>query len=170
MAQVTELADQNDVKKTRKYFLKLLKDRKNEEFKDKIYYEMANFEIRQDNFDRAIEYYKSSVSSSLSQIPVRKGYSYLRLGEIYFDHFKNYETAKSYYDSTVTVLPKDDDLYVPVSERQVILADFVNQINIIHLNDSLLLFQKWILRAFMLYLDEVIMPKSSDGQMRKPKK
>ena len=41
MAQVTELADQNDVKKTRKYFVKLLKDRKNLEFKDKIYYEMV---------------------------------------------------------------------------------------------------------------------------------
>jgi tetratricopeptide (TPR) repeat protein len=158
MAQVTELADQNDVKKTRKYFLKLLKDRKNEEFKDKIYYEMANFEIEQDNYEKAIEFYKSSVSSSLSN-PRQKGYSYLRLGEIYFDHLKNYETAKSYYDSTVTVLPKDDDLYVPVSERQVILADFVDQINTIHLNDSLLSLSEMDTVNLYVYLDEVIAEK-----------
>jgi tetratricopeptide (TPR) repeat protein len=171
MAQVTELADQNDVKKTRKYFLKLLKDRKNEEFKDKIYYEIANFEIRQDDFDKAIEYYKASVSSSVSN-PRQKGYSYLRLGEIYFDHFKNYETAKAYYDSTVTVLPMDDDLYDPVSERQVILADFVNQINIIQLQDSLLTLSEMDTTSLYAYLDEVIIEKQkrADEEAKKIKK
>ena len=158
MAQVTELSDQNDVKKTRKYFLKLLKDRKNNEFKDKIYYEMANFEIKQLNYEIAIDYYKSSVSSSITN-PRQKGYSYLKLGEIYFDHFKNYETAKAYYDSTVTVLPSDDDLYTMVSERQEILADFVNQINTIHLQDSLLDLAKMDTTALFSYLDDVIAEK-----------
>ncbi|MBR9999947.1 MAG: methyltransferase [Cyclobacteriaceae bacterium] len=158
MAQVTELANQNDVKKTRRYFVKLLKDRKNFEFKDKIYYEMANFEIKQDDYDKAIEYYKSSVSSSVSN-PRQKGYSYLRLGEIYFDHLKNYETAKAYYDSTVIALPKDDDLYASVSERQEILADFVDQINIIQLQDSLLTLADMDTTNLYAYLDEVIAEK-----------
>ena len=158
MAQVTELADQNDIKKTRKYFLKLLKDRKNEEFQDKIYYEMANFEIKQDDFDKGIEYYKASVASSVSN-PRQKGYSYLRLGEIYFDHFRNYETAKAYYDSTVNVLPKDDDLFASVSERQVILADFVDQVNTIHLQDSLLTLADMDTTSLYAYIDEVIAEK-----------
>ncbi len=163
MAQVTELADQNDVKKTRKYFIKLLKDGKNLEFKDKIYYEMANFEIKQQKYDLAIDYYKSSVSSSVTNSR-QKGYSYLKLGEIYFDHFKNYETAKAYYDSTVTVLPRDDDLYTMVSERQEILADFVNQINIIHLQDSLLDLARMDTTLLIAYLDEVIEEKQKKAE------
>lgn len=163
MAQVTELADQNDVKKTRKYFVKLLRDRKNNEFKDKIYYEMANFEIKQDNYEKAIEYYKSSISSSVTN-PRQKGYSYLRLGEIYFTHFKNYETAKDYYDSTITVLPKEDDIYSSVSERQVILADFVNQINTIQLQDSLLNLAGMDTTSLYAYLDEVIAEKQKRAE------
>jgi tetratricopeptide (TPR) repeat protein len=163
MAQVTELADQNDVKKTRKYFVKLLKDRKNIEFKDKIYYEMANFEIKQDNYEKGIEYYKSSVATSVTN-PRQKGYSYLRLGEIYFNHFKNYETAKAYYDSTVTVLPKDDDIYSSVSERQVILADFVDQINTIHLQDSLITLASMDTSSLYAYLDEVILEKQKRAE------
>ena len=163
MAQVTELADQNDVKKTRKYFVKLLKDRKNLEFKDKIYYEMANFEIKQDNFEKAIEYYKSSVASSVTN-PRQKGYSYLKLGEIYFNHFKNYEIAKAYYDSTVNVLPKDDDIFTRVSERQIILADFVDQIQTIHLQDSLLSLSKMDTSSLYTYLDEVIAEKQKQAE------
>ncbi len=163
MAQVTELADQNDVKKTRKYFVQLLKDRKNVEFKDKIYYEMANFEIKQDNYEKGIEYYKSSVASSVTN-PRQKGYSYLKLGEIYFNHFRNYETAKAYYDSTVTVLPKDDDKFTSVSERQVILADFVDQIQTIHLQDSLLSLAKMDTSTLYAYLDEVIEDKQKQAE------
>ncbi len=157
-AQVSSLRDEGDVKKIRKYFKKLLKDSKNIEFQDKIYYEMANFEIKQDNYDLAIEYYKSSVSSSVRN-QRQKAYSYLKLGEIYYDHFKNYETAKNYYDSTVNVLPNDDELYESVTERHVILTNFVEQINIIHLQDSLLTLADMDSANLYAYLDEVIEEK-----------
>ncbi len=157
-AQVSSLRDEGDVKKIRKYFKKLLKDSKNIEFQDKIYYEMANFEIKQDNYDLAIEYYKSSVSTSVRN-QRQKAYSYLKLGEIYYDHFKNYETAKNYYDSTVNVLPNDDELYESVTERHVILTNFVEQINIIHLQDSLLTLADMDSANLYAYLDEVIEEK-----------
>ncbi len=158
MAQVTDLADMSDVKKIRKYFKKLLKDRKNKEFKDKIYYEMANFEIKQDNYDQAIEYYRLSISTSTNN-PRQKAYSYLELGKLYYEHFKEYETAKAYYDSTVTVLPKDDDLYPAVSQRQEILADFVTQINTIHVQDSLLALSKLDTTTLYAFIDQVIEEK-----------
>jgi len=157
-AQVSSLRDEGDVKKIRKYFKKLLKDSKNLEFQDKIYYEMANFEIKQDNYDLAIEYYKSSVTSSVRN-QRQKAYSYLKLGEIYYDHFKNYETAKNYYDSTVSVLPNDDELYESVTERHAILTNFVEQINIIHLQDSLLTLADMDSASLYAYLDEVIEEK-----------
>lgn len=155
MAQVTELADQNDVRKIRKYFKKLLRDRKNEEFRDKIYYEMANFELKQENYDQALDYYKLSVASSLNNSR-QKSYSFLKLGEIYFDHLRNYETAKAYYDSTVLAMPKDDDLYQQVSDRQKILENFVNQVNTIQLQDSLLNLANMDSIALYAYLNKVI--------------
>jgi len=155
LAQVSELADEGDIKKIRKYFKKLLRDRKNEEFQDKIYYEMANFEIKQGNFNEAIDYYKSSVKESVRN-PRQKAYSYLKLGELYYDHFKNYKLAKNYYDSTVAVLPQDDELYFSVAERQVILENFVEQVNTIQLQDSLLNLAEMDTTELYAYLDQVI--------------
>jgi tetratricopeptide (TPR) repeat protein len=171
LAQVTRLGDEGDVKKIRKYFRKLLRDSKNLEFRDKIYYEMANFEIKQGNYDEAIGYYKSSVSSSIRN-QRQKGYSYLKLGEIYYDHFKEYETAKNYYDSTVAVLPNDDDLFEQVSERHEILKNFVEQINIIHLQDSLLSLADMDTVSLYAYLDEVIEERrqKAEEEMEKMKK
>ena len=137
MAQVTELGKSSDLKSARKLFRKLLKDKKNKEFKDKIYYEMAAFEMRQNNLEDAIKYLKESVRTSTNNNR-QKGQSYLMLGEIHYDSLRKYELAKAYYDSTITVLPKDYDNYEQIKERQEVLADFVKQINTIQLQDSLL--------------------------------
>src|SRR5690606_20193343 len=61
MAQVTEISRNRDVNAARKSFRKLLKDSKNKEFRDKIYYEMGIFELKQDDVDGAIEYLNKSV-------------------------------------------------------------------------------------------------------------
>jgi len=137
MAQVTELGRSSDVKAARRLFQKLLKDKKNKEFKDKIYYEMAEFELKRNNLEEAVEYYESSIESSLNNNR-QKGQSYHKLGIVYFDSLRQYETAKAYYDSAISALPKDYDEYESIKERQEILADFVTQINTIYLQDSLL--------------------------------
>lgn len=137
MAQVTQLAKTNDIKKIRKYFKKLLKDRKNEEFKDKVYYEMAKFEIRNGNLELGIDYYEASVQASVSNRR-QKAHSYWELGKIYYDSLADYSTAKAYYDSTMAELPKDEEEYDAIAERQEILTNFVEQLTVIHKNDSLL--------------------------------
>lgn len=137
MAQVFELADKKDVAKARKFFMNLLKDGKNKEFRDKIYYEMAEFEREQGNQALAIEYYKNSAKASVNN-KRQQSYAFLRLGQVYYDEIKNYELAKSYYDSTIAVMPTDELQYESVLKRQEILADFVLQLNTIALQDSLL--------------------------------
>ncbi|UII28498.1 tetratricopeptide repeat protein [Fulvivirga maritima] len=137
MAQVTELGKSGDLKDARKHFKKLLKDKKNVEYKDKIYYEMAEFELRQGNMDQAIAYFKSSIYSSTNNNR-QKGQSYLRIGQIEYDSMANYELAKNYYDSAVQTLPTDFENYAQIQERQQILEKFVTQLNTIHLQDSLL--------------------------------
>jgi len=137
MAQVTRQAQGQSVKKVRKFFNKLLKDDKNIEYQDKIYYEMARFELNQDNYEQAIENYQKSVRSSV-QNQRQKAYSYLGLGKLYYDHYNNYQLAKNYYDSVMTVMPADDEQFETVQQRQHILRDFVKQLTIIETQDSLL--------------------------------
>ncbi len=137
MAQVTELANANDLKKIQRYFTLLLKDTKNEEYKDKIHYELAGFELTNGNIDEAIFNYQLSVKESKNN-QRQKAYSYLKLGEIYYDSLKDFTLAKSYYDSTVSTLPTDEENYPAIKNRQEILADFVTQVEIINKNDSLL--------------------------------
>ena len=137
MAQVTDLSDESDIKKIRKYFTKLLRDDKNEEYRDKIYYELASFELRQGNLKAAIEYYNEAIQASISNNR-QKAYAYLALGKIYYDSLEDYSQAKLYYDSTVSVLPQDEDNYEAVAKRQEVLANFVEQYDIIQEQDSLL--------------------------------
>lgn len=137
MARVTELADDSDSKKIQKYFKNLLKDPKNKEYRDKIYYELAGFELKNGNVDAAITNYKLSVRSSENNNR-QKAYSYLSLGEIYYDSLKNFVLAKSYYDSTVSAMPQDEENFEAIKERQEILVDFVKQVVVIQKNDSLL--------------------------------
>ena len=137
MAQVTQLAGSHDRKKIKKYFKKLLRDPKNEEYNDKIYYEYAEFEFKQGNLDPAIDLYKESIKKSVNN-PRQKGYSYLKLGQIYFDSLKNYKLAQNYYDSTVNTMPKDEEGFDKIEQRQKILNDFIIQVTTIHKNDSLI--------------------------------
>lgn len=137
MAQVTQLTSSGDIKRIQKYFRKLLKDPKNLEYKDKIYYEMANFEMKQGNLSEAIEYYKESVQSSVKN-QRQKAYSYYKLGIIYYDSLKNFELAKSYYDSTVATMPQDEENFAAIKQRQSVLEEFVKNILIVRNNDSLI--------------------------------
>lgn len=138
MAQVTQLAKNSDVKTVRKHFRKLLKDKKNTEFKDKIYYEIAEFEAKQNNLDDAIENYNLSIRNSVRN-ERQKGLAYLKLGKIYYDTLRNFRLAESYYDSTIQTLPTDHEDYDNIKQRQLVLKDFVSQLTTIELQDSLLI-------------------------------
>ncbi|MCV9388672.1 type IX secretion system periplasmic lipoprotein PorW/SprE [Reichenbachiella ulvae] len=155
MAQVSRLTKNTDIKKVRKYFRKLLKDRKNLEYKDKIYYEMAKFEVRHNNLELGMDYYNLSIRSSVSNNR-QKAHSYWELGKIYYDSLAEYETAKLYYDSTMSVLPRDEEEYEAIETRQKVLENFVTQLDIIHTNDSLINLAGMNDAELDLFLDEYI--------------
>ncbi|MEO1654220.1 MAG: tetratricopeptide repeat protein, partial [Bacteroidota bacterium] len=136
MAQVSRLNKGSDVKKIERYFKKLLRDEKNLEYQDKIYYEMGLFALRQGNVDEAIQDLNESIVVSTKN-PIQKAYSYLKLGEIYYNEREEYETAKVYYDSVLINLPKNVENYKAIEKRQKTLTQFVEQINIYRTQDSL---------------------------------
>jgi tetratricopeptide (TPR) repeat protein len=136
MAQVARIDNKQAVKTVRAQFERMLKDDKNKEFKDKIYFEMAEFEWKQKNLKPAVENYKNAVHAGTNKRI--QGSAFLKLGEIHFDSLKKYSLAKAYYDSALTSLTKDSDNYASIKKRQEILVDYVKYSEIITLQDSLL--------------------------------
>ena len=136
LAQVTEISRSKSVNAARKSFRKLLKDNKNKEFKDKIYYEMGVFESKQKNLDEAITNFNKSIREGTNRRI--DGEAYLRLGQIYYDTLRKYELSQAYYDSAINTLPKDYEGYAEIKARQEILDEFVKNLNTIKWQDSLL--------------------------------
>ena len=144
MSQVTQVEKRATVARTYKTFNKLLKDLKNEEFKDRIYYEMARFELKRGNVGKCIALLKKSLRENGAS-PNQKAYSHLLMGKVHYenadsitDKVLRYTTSKLYYDSTVSTMSDDFRDHDEIIERKDILTDFVDQITTIHLQDSLL--------------------------------
>lgn len=166
MTQVTGLSKSGDIKRARKYFKTLLADEKNKEYKDKIYYEMANFELKQGNLNEAIGFYKNSVESSTGN-QRQKAYSYWKLSEIYYDKLKDFRLSKSYYDSTIATMPKDEEAYDAIAERQLILEDFVKNLDIVETNDSLLYLASLDTTSLFKILDKHIQDQIESNEAKK---
>lgn len=152
--QVTNV-NEDSKKKLNKYYAKLLKDLKNEEYKDKIYYEMALFEYKQKNINKAVEYLKKSSQASKTG-GYQKGFTYLRLAEIYYDDLEDYENAAAYYDSTATTFNKKDKRYPLISKREKVLDEFVKHLNTIKRQDSLLAIAKLDTISLNILIDSII--------------
>ena len=168
MAQVTEISRNRDVNAARKSFRKLLKDSKNKEFRDKIYYEMGIFELKQDNMKEAIHFLNRSVRSGNNKRI--QGESYLKLGEIYYDTLKNYELSQAYYDSAISALPSDYENYASIKSRQEILNEFVKHLKTVQWQDSLLSLSALDSAAIRVMVDSVVTAERKLAELAEGKK
>lgn len=84
---------------------KLLRDDKNKEFRDQIYFALANVYYAENDETNALNNYIKSVESSNSN-KQQKAISYLSIGNIYYNQRK-YIESQPYYDSCVAILPQD---------------------------------------------------------------
>lgn len=168
MAQVAQLENKKDVRLVRKQFDRLLKDSKNQEFKDKIYFELGEFEKKQNHLSEAITEYKLAAHAGKNKRV--QGLSFLRVGQIYFDSLKKYKVAKSYYDSAVGSLPQDFENLDGIKKRQTILGEFVKYTETIALNDSLLFLASLDTATLRHRLDSIAGSKEKKSITSKKKK
>lgn len=135
LGQVSDL-DKQSKERLDKYFAALLKDPKNKEYRDKIYYEMARLAYRQQKYADALGLLRTA-----AKVPTvsksQKGYTYLLAGRIYYENLHKYQLAAAYYDSTTQAMPKENPLYAATMERAGILKEFAKQYTIIETQDSL---------------------------------
>lgn len=126
-----ELATQDIVK----MLSKLIKLGKNKEHADEVLYTIANYYYFQKDTTNAIAYLEKSVKRSIGLNP-KKGKSFLRLGEIYFDK-EDYAKAAVYYDSAIVYLPTTMEGYDAIVSRKDILSDLAEYAQTIVIEDSL---------------------------------
>ncbi|MEP7264134.1 MAG: tetratricopeptide repeat protein [Bacteroidota bacterium] len=114
---------------------KMLKDEKNKEYLDQIYYALAGIAQQEKKETEAINYLNLSVSSSVANAN-QKALSYKALGDIYYER-PEYVLASDYYDSTITSLSNEHPDYFDILQRKNSLERLVNNLKIIMLEDSL---------------------------------
>lgn len=128
-------AETGGAEEVRKELMKMLKDEKYIEFRDQIYYALAEMAYAEDDIEETIHYLNLSTEVSDGN-DYQKATSFLRLGEIYFAE-PEYVKAQANYDSCVTYLtedyPQSDDIKMLANN----LKDLVAQIMIIDNQDSL---------------------------------
>lgn len=150
------LNDQSSDRKTA--LLKLLKDDKNLDYTDQVYYEVAEDYLGDKDYSKAEEYYKLSIRKSLVN-PYQKGISYLKLADLYFKDLGNYVKAKLYYDSAANTLPKNYRGYEGIVKKAQNLEYLTQRYQTIAKQDSLQLFAKMPEQAREKALNELFEPK-----------
>ena len=124
-----------DSKKIRQELLKMIKDDKNIEYLDQLYYTLAQMDVNIKDTISAKEKYLLSALSSVENVS-QKSLSYLALAKLYFS-VGEYKSAYSFYDSTITYMNSDFRLYEQTNDRKIILEDLVLNITRVELEDSL---------------------------------
>ncbi len=117
-------------------FQKMLKDRKNADLKDKIYFTMGKLAEQKGDYPQALEYFgKAARATGLNtaQVP----YTYLEMARIYTDRLMQFEPAKAYFDSAMALMPPKDPSYLQLTERKKFLDQFVAHMTVIRTEDSL---------------------------------
>jgi len=114
---------------------KMLKDAKNQDFQDQIYFALADIALKQKNDTLGINYLRKSVATSVDN-DFQKSTSALRLADIYFNK-QQYTFAQIYYDTALNYLPKEFPDYDKLSTRTEVITRLVENLHTIQVQDSL---------------------------------
>ena len=119
----------------RRELSKMLRDAKNKDFHDQIYFALGNLSMKEGNETEALEFFRKSASAN-TQNQNQKGRSYLALAN-YFYEKPDYLKAGKYYDSTVFFLDQKHPDYQTLKSKSQSLNMLVSQLTIIQREDSL---------------------------------
>jgi tetratricopeptide (TPR) repeat protein len=128
-------ASSGDSKEIVKILNKMLKDDKNKDYKDQIYYALAEVAMKEGDTVLAVENLRLSVMNSTKN-NYQKAKSSLAVADIFFK-VPNYEKAQAYYDTAMMFIPKDYPNYSTIASKTSVLSDLVSNLVVIQRQDSL---------------------------------
>ena len=127
-----------DLKRLERQLDDLLNDRKNEEYRDQIYYAKGEMYMGIKDAQRACDNYKKSVAVSTVN-KAQKARSALRMGQILYDIYENYDQAQLYYDTAMQNITKDYPNYTRIRQRHETLTELATYTRTYERCDSLIL-------------------------------
>ncbi len=114
---------------------KMLKDDKNRDFRDQIYFALGKVFFREGKVDEALKQYKLSSIYSVSNTQ-QKTTTCLTIADIYYER-QEYQLADRYYDSAMVYLTQDYPDYETILAKTKSLSNLVENLQAVQLQDSL---------------------------------
>jgi len=111
-------------------------NRENRPFLDKIYHQIANYQLQNGSDSTAISYFNKSLRTN-SEDDYLKVVNYQTLGDLNFD-YSEYSLAGSYYDSTLLSLKENSKSFRAIKRKRENLEDVIYYESIAQDNDSIL--------------------------------
>lgn len=129
------VAGADNPKEIRDELRKMLKDEKNADFRDQIYFAIGRVYEREDNMEEALENYRLSSVYNMGNAQ-QKTTSCLTIADIYYER-QDYELADLYYDSAKVSLTTDYPDYDNIVRKTQSLGLLVENLQIVQMEDSL---------------------------------
>ncbi len=124
-----------DVETIKKELNKMLRDKKNIDFRDQIYYALANIYMKEGNRKEAMDTYAKSVAVSF-QNEFQRALSSITLANFYFEDLE-YRKAQAYYDSAMIIIDETYPDYDKLQTNYKSLTNLVDQLMTVEREDSL---------------------------------
>ena len=139
---------------------KMLKDPKNEDYRDQIYFAISEIaRIDDDSADR--EFYLAKSVAAYTKNDYQRTHSAITLADIFFQE-EEYISAQAYYDTALMSLPQNYPNREAIVNKASVLKDLVVNLQIIQEQDSLQRIAKmspnertsWVNKMIALYTEE----------------
>jgi len=128
-------ANSGDSREIVKILSKMLKDDKNKDYKDQIYYALSEVALKDGDTVLGVDYLRLSVANSTKN-NYQKAKSSLTVADIYFKK-PDYTNAQAYYDTAMMFIPKDYPNYSVIASKTRVLSELVVNLVTIQKQDSL---------------------------------
>jgi len=128
-------AKSNDSKDLVKSLKKMLKDIKNKNYLDQVYFALAEVAKADGDVSQAIEYLEKSVAHSVDN-EYQKAVSSLVVAQLLYDK-KDYQNSGAYYDTAMQFLPEEYPDYDHVKRQTAIVSELVSYLTTVQVQDSM---------------------------------
>lgn len=132
-----KLSNGSSSEKEDKLLSKLIKDSKNADYLDQLYYEKALIALNNKNEDEAVDFLQKSIEKS-KENQLQKAKSHLLLAEMFYSK-EDYLVSQENYAACLELISPKFENYKTIAKRATILTALVQELNTINKNDSLLL-------------------------------
>ncbi len=127
----------SDIAKLEKQLDAMLRDKKNEEYRDQIYYAKGEMFLGVSETGKACENFRRSVALARAN-KAQKAKSALRLGEVLYDIYQDYDQAQLYYDTAIRCIDRLYPGYPAIRRRSDMLTELASFTRVYTRCDSLI--------------------------------